>query len=88
MHSSGPVTTPPTRAHSCLVRKLSSSDNRAGGVFMGIITFASIVVATAMTFLVRTLRNTVDMKSENDLTALGRAREYGYQIRRNGSPRN
>src|SRR6266850_2693962 len=44
------------------------SDDRAGGVFMGIlITFASIVVATAMAVLERTLQNAVDMKSENDL---------------------
>jgi hypothetical protein len=45
------------------------SDDRAGGVFMGVlITFASIVVATAMAVLERTLQNAVDMKSENDLT--------------------
>jgi hypothetical protein len=45
------------------------SDDRAGGVFMGgLITFASIVVATAMAVLERTLQNAVDMKSENDLT--------------------
>ena len=47
----------------------STSDDRAGGVFMGIlITFASIVVATAMAVLERALQNAVDMKSENDLT--------------------
>ena len=47
----------------------SHSDDRAGGVFMGVlITFASIVVATAMAVLERTLQNAVDMKSENDLT--------------------
>jgi len=45
------------------------SDDRAGGVFMGlVITFASIVVATAMAILERALQNAVDMKSENDLT--------------------
>ena len=45
------------------------SDDRAGGVFMGVvITFASIVVATAMSVLERALQNAVDMKSENDLT--------------------
>ena len=49
---------------------LGSSDDRAGGVFMGvIITAASIVAATAMTFLERALQNAVDLKSENDLTA-------------------
>ena len=48
---------------------LGHSDDRAGGVFMGIlITFASIVVATAMAVLERALQNAVDMKSENDLT--------------------
>ena len=48
---------------------LSNSDDRAGGVFMGIvITFASIVVATAMAVLERTLKNAVDIKSEHDLT--------------------
>jgi len=48
---------------------LSKSDDRAGGVFMGIIiTFASVVVATAMALLERALQNAVDMKSENDLT--------------------
>jgi len=47
----------------------SPSDDRAGGVFMGVlITFAAIVVATAMAILERTLQNAVDMKSENDLT--------------------
>jgi len=45
------------------------SDDRAGGVAMGVaITFASIVVATAMSILERVLRNAVDIKSENDLT--------------------
>jgi hypothetical protein len=45
------------------------SDDHAGGVMMGVfITFASIVVATAMAVLERTLQNAVDMKSENDLT--------------------
>lgn len=46
-----------------------NSDDRAGGVFMGVlILFASLVVATAMTVLERALQNAVDMKSENDLT--------------------
>ena len=48
---------------------LGQSDDRAGGVFVGVlITFASIVVATAMAILERVLQNAVDMKSENDLT--------------------
>ena len=49
---------------------LSESDDRAGGVAMGIlIAFASILVATAMAVLERALQNTVEMKSDNDLTA-------------------
>ena len=48
---------------------LGESDDRAGGVFMGIlVTFASIVVAAAMTVLERILQNAIDMKSENKLT--------------------
>ena len=48
---------------------LGESDDRAGGVFMGIlITFPSIVIATAMAVLERVLQNAVDIKSENDLT--------------------
>jgi hypothetical protein len=45
------------------------SDDHAGGVMIGVmIAFASIVVATAMAVLERTLQKAVDMKSENDLT--------------------
>ena len=45
------------------------SDDRAGGVMMGVfIFFVSLVVASAMTVLERVLQNAVDMKSENDLT--------------------
>jgi hypothetical protein len=48
---------------------LGESDDRAGGVFMGIlITFPSLVIATAMAVLERVLQNAVDIKSENDLT--------------------
>lgn len=48
---------------------LHESDDRAGGVFMGVlILFASIVVATATAVLERILQNAVDLKSENDLT--------------------
>jgi len=48
---------------------LGDSDDRAGGVFMGVlICFGSIVVATATAILERILQNAVDMKSENDLT--------------------
>jgi len=46
-----------------------NSDDRAGGVFMGIlITFGSIVMATAAAMFERILQNAVDIKSENDLT--------------------
>ncbi len=45
------------------------SDDRAGGVFMGIlITFGSVVIATAAAMFERILQNAVDIKSENDLT--------------------
>ncbi len=47
----------------------SGSDDRAGGVFMGIlITFGSIVIATAAAMFQQILQNAVDLKSENDLT--------------------
>ena len=45
------------------------SDDAAGGVFMGVlITFGSIVIATAAAMFERILQNAVDIKSENDLT--------------------
>lgn len=45
------------------------SDDRAGGVFIGVLlTFGSIVVATAAALFERILQNGVDLKSENDLT--------------------
>jgi Protein of unknown function (DUF2975) len=48
---------------------MSDSDDRAGGVFMGVlITFGSIVIATAAATFERILKNAVDLKSENDLT--------------------
>ena len=48
---------------------LGSSDDRAGGVFIGIlITFGSIVIATAAALFEQILQNAVDIKSENDLT--------------------
>lgn len=44
-------------------------DDPAGGVFMGVlITFGSIVIATAAAMFERILQNAVDIKSENDLT--------------------
>ena len=46
-----------------------SSEDRAGGVVIGlVIFFAALVVATATVILERALQNAVDMKSENDLT--------------------
>jgi hypothetical protein len=48
---------------------LGNSDDRAGGVFMGIlIAFGSVVIATAAATFERILQNAVDIKSENDLT--------------------
>jgi hypothetical protein len=48
---------------------LHNSDDRAGGIFMGIlITFGSIITATAATTFESILQNAVDIKSENDLT--------------------
>ncbi len=45
------------------------SDDAAGGVFMGVlITFGSIVIATAAAMFERILQNAVEIKSENDLT--------------------
>jgi hypothetical protein len=45
------------------------SDDAAGGVFMGLlITFGSVVVATAAAVFERVLQSAVDIKSENDLT--------------------
>ena len=44
------------------------SDDAAGGVFMGVlITFGSVVIATAAALFERVLQNAVDIKSENDL---------------------
>lgn len=48
---------------------MSDSDDRAGGVVMGVlIAFGSIVVASAAATFQRILQNAVDLKSENDLT--------------------
>lgn len=45
------------------------SDDRAGGVAMGVfISFGAIVVASAMALLERVLQNAIDLKSEHDLT--------------------
>lgn len=51
------------------IRFFSGSDDPAGGVFMGVlITFVSLVVATAAAVFERTLQSAVEIKSENDLT--------------------
>jgi hypothetical protein len=48
---------------------LGDSDDRAGGIFMGIlITFGSVVIAAAATMFERILQNAVNIKTENDLT--------------------
>ena len=48
---------------------MSDSDDRPGGIFMGVlITFGSIVIATAAATFERILQSAVDLKSENDLT--------------------
>ena len=48
---------------------MGNSHDRAGGVFMGVlITFGSIVIATAAAMFERILQDAVDIKSENDLT--------------------
>jgi hypothetical protein len=48
---------------------LSNSDDRAGGVFIGVlITFGAIVIATAAAMFETILENAVAIKSENDLT--------------------
>src|SRR5512146_2881883 len=47
----------------------NNSDDRAGGVFMGVlITFGAVVIATAAAMFERILENAVAIKSENDLT--------------------
>jgi len=51
-----------------IIIMLGNSDDRAGGVFMGIlITFGSIVIVAAAAMFERILQNAVDIKSENDL---------------------
>lgn len=48
---------------------LNSEEDKAGGIFIGIlITFGSIVIATAAAMFERILQNAVEIKSENDLT--------------------
>lgn len=51
------------------IRFFSGSDDAAGGVFIGfLISFSSLVIATAAAVFEKMLQNAVDMKSENDLT--------------------
>jgi cytochrome bd-type quinol oxidase subunit 2 len=48
---------------------LSNEEDKPGGIFIGIlITFASIVIATAAAMFERILQNAVELKSEHDLT--------------------
>jgi|ERR1051326_2773869 cytochrome bd-type quinol oxidase subunit 2 len=52
-----------------LIIMVHSSDDRAGGVFMGVlISFGSVVVGTAAAMFERILQKAVEIKSENDLT--------------------
>ncbi len=52
-----------------IIIMLDSSDDPAGGVFMGIlITFGSVVIATVAFKFERILQNAVDIKSEMDLS--------------------
>jgi hypothetical protein len=45
------------------------NDDAAGGIFMGIlVTFGSVVIATAAAMFERVLQSALAMKSENDLT--------------------
>ena len=56
-------------AVSVIFLMFGDKDDRPAGVFMRIlITFPSIVIATAAARFERTLQNAVDIKSENDLT--------------------
>jgi hypothetical protein len=48
---------------------LHDSDDRAGGVFIGVlIAFGSVVIAAAAATFERVLQNAVDIQSENELT--------------------
>ena len=48
---------------------LGDSDDRAGGVFIGLlISFGSLVIAAAAAMFERILQSAVDMKLDNDLT--------------------
>jgi len=48
---------------------MGESDDRAGGVFIGIlITFSSIVIVAAMIVLERVLQSAVEIRSGNDMT--------------------
>ena len=52
-----------------LIIMFNESDDRAGGVSMGIlIIFSSVVVTAAAAMSERVLRNALEIKSENDLT--------------------
>ena len=56
-------------AVSVIFIMFGDKDDRPAGVFMRIlITFGSIVIATAAAMFERILQNAVDIKSENDLT--------------------
>jgi hypothetical protein len=51
------------------ILKHDDTEDPGAGVFMGLlVTFGSVVIATAAAVFERILQNAVDMKSENDLT--------------------
>jgi hypothetical protein len=52
-----------------IILSSDGSDDRAGGVAVGVVVaFATLVVATGVTLLERSLRKAVDLQSEHDLT--------------------
>ena len=56
-------------AEVIIIMLTHGDDDAAGGVFIGVlITFGSIVTATAAAVFQRILQNAVDIKTENDLT--------------------
>ena len=74
----------PAEAYLFIVRP---GDDIAGGVFMGIlISFISIVIATAAAVFGKTLQSAVDIKSENDVKGsltLERKSNYEQNLKNN-----
>ncbi|MFH0776359.1 MAG: DUF2975 domain-containing protein [Patescibacteria group bacterium] len=58
-------------AEEILIVLGNGDDDRAGGIFMGVlITFGSLVIAAAAAMFEQILQSAVDMKSESGLTAI------------------